>query len=457
MGWARLTLKFPRVVLTLAALSCLLCLYVSAGRIGYSTDRTQLLNPDHPVQRSWQAYREEFEGSSDLLILITGSAPEVRAAAEDLGRLLQRDTGFFDDVFFKIELPEISRHALYFLSLKDLNALVAQLIVAKPWMNAMAEGLPGLLEKLSLIHPAAKLEPMLPLFVEVLTGINQSIASRGQIPYQSPLPAFQPEAAMLQGQSLQSGQSTFYNTIQGDGTCLMLVQPSDRSGSFQRDEATVARLRLQVTQVLRSYPMVQCMVCGEGVMNTDEMVESFRDMRSSGLIAMVLSYVLLAMAFNDLVRPLCAVVSLAVGLTWSLAFTSLAVGSLNLLTVHFATIVAGLSMTFAIQVLCQYLELGAREPGHAPVGLLLETMGETGPASFIGAVTTAIAFWSLHFTNFRAASELGLITGTGVLFCYMSVNTILPELLNLSEEGKACRAVRLPGWARWSQPLAAHP
>ena len=459
-GWAGFTLQYPWFILLVALLSVALSLRLASQNLKFSTDRTQLLDPDHPVQRRWQAYREQFEGNSDLLVLLTGSPVEVRAAADELGGLLDSDRDYFDEVFYKVEIPEISHHALYFLSRQDLKRLLSQLQRAAPWIDSMSTGLPGLLQKLGSIPvPQARpvLEPVLPLFLNILRGLNEAISSDGRSPYKSPLPAFRPEAALLREQPFNLEQTTFYNAIDGARTCLMLVQPSDLRGNFDQDAATVARLRQQVSRVQRSFPQVQCRVSGETVMNTDEMVGSYNDSRVSGLLALIMVYLLLAIAFVDLLRPLCAVLSLGVGLAWSLAFTSMAVGYLNLLTVHFATIVAGLSMTFAILLLCQYLELGASRPELKIPDLLIDTMVEIGPTSLIGAVTTAIAFWSLQFTNFRAASELGLITGTGVFLCFCSVNTLLPILLVLTEGQKKFRAIRLPGWSYWSGPLHKHP
>ena len=68
--WAATTLRVPFWVLFLAAVSVVLSLNLARQRINFSTDRTGLLNPDHPVQRSWQRYQSQFEGNSDLLVLI---------------------------------------------------------------------------------------------------------------------------------------------------------------------------------------------------------------------------------------------------------------------------------------------------------------------------------------------------------------------------------------------------
>lgn len=444
--WATWTLKLRWVVLVLAAISVAGSGWLAQSRLKFSTDRTQLLDPDHPIQRSWKVHRQSFQGNSDLLVLITGEPEEVRGAADALGVLLGREKDYFDEVFFKIDLPKINQHALYFLSTPNLQELARQLKQTGPWLGSAGVGLPGFLEKLSRTQRPQDLEPMLPLFANVLEGMSRSIETRGQAPYQSPFPSYRGEK-----QDVELGQDTVYNRIQGDRTCLMLVQPSDRSGSFEHDAQTVARLRQRVAQVMRSYPTVECMVCGEVVMNTDEMVGSYRDTRLSGTVAILSVFALLTAAFGNWQRPVCAGLSLGVGMAWSAAFAALAVGNLNLLTVHFATIVAGLSMTFAVQMLCQFLEL---EEGD---NIWVETATRTGPTCLIGALTTAIAFWSLHWANFRAASELGLITGTGVILCFASITTLLPILLSLCEGKQKRSSVRLPGWQFLSGAVSRHP
>jgi hopanoid biosynthesis associated RND transporter like protein HpnN len=432
------------LVLFLALISVAGSGWLAKSRLHFSTDRTQLLDPDHPIQRSWKVHRESFQGNSDLLVLFTGDPEEVRGAADTLNRLLAKERDYFDEVFYKIDLPKINQHALYFLSTPNLHELVHQLKQAAPWLKT--SGGTGFLEKLARTSHPQDLQPMLPMLTNVLEGMSRSIESRGEASYISPFPSYRGEK-----QDVEMGQDTVYNRIQGDRTCLMLVQPSDRSGNFEHDAETVARLRQRVSQVMRGYPSVECMVCGEMVMNTDEMVGSYRDSSLSGTAAVLSVFALLTIAFGNWQRPLCAGLSLGVGMAWSAAFAALTIGNLNLLTVHFATIVAGLSMTFAVQMLCQYLEL---EDGD---NIWVETTVRTGPTCLIGALTTAIAFWSLHWANFRAAGELGFITGAGVLLCFVSITTLLPILLSLCEGKKKRVSVRLPGWRSLSSLVSAHP
>jgi uncharacterized protein len=454
--WARAILSWPRLMLALALASVLVAIWVTFNYLSFSTDRTQLLDPDHHVQRSWRAFRQEFGGNTDMVVLVSGEPDEVHSALEDLAKTLRADP-HIDDVFYKLELPEVAHHSLFFLSLHDLQTLEKQLRGIQPWAKSASQGMPSLLTDLS--HSSmAQLEPVLPMFEKVLQGLIAAVNTRGNAKYQSPLPDYQPEPnKMLRGQPFRPGETTFYNNVGSERTSMLIAQPRDRSGSFQGDSATLEALRSCVGQTGRSHPRVTFMVSGEPVLNTDEMVGARDDATRSGATALVLVCILLIAAFGDAVRPACAVLSLLVGLSWSLALAAILVGKLNLLTVHFATILVGLSMTFAIQLLCHYQELRFADPKGDLGKLLEQTVVETGSPSFIGAITTAVAFWSLHFTNFRAAGELGLITGCGVLLTFLSITTIFPPLLLLTEGGRKAVPLRIPGLAGLGEKLNANP
>ena len=458
-GWARLVLRHPILILSLALVTMLASMGVTYEKLRFSTDRTQLLDPEHPIQRSWKAFRTEFGGNVDIVVLIAGEGDEVKAACGRLADLLLADSAHFQEVFYRLELPEVGKRALYFLSIDQLRHLDEQLRWLQPWMLPAQQGVVSLLDSLTQLsdrEARAHIQPILPLLAKVQKGLIASLESRGTAPYQSPLPVFRPESKMLEGQAYTPGQTIFYNQVRDERTCMMMVKPRDCSGSFQADSETIAHLRHLVQELMRSHPRVQCMVSGEPVINTDEMVGGRDDACNSGITAIVLVCVLLTLAFRDTLRPALATFSLLVGLTWSLAFAALTVGTLNLLTVHFATILVGLSMTFAIQLLGHYQELRAGHPSLENSAILEETLAQTGPQSFIGAVTTAVAFWSLHFTNFRAAGELGLITGTGVLLTFLSVLTLLPILLSLFPP-HVTQPLRIPGFATLGELLQRRP
>lgn len=448
--WARVILTWPRLVLLLGLLSVAASLNQVGHNLKFSTDRTGLLNPEHPVQRSWKNFRSQFGGNTDLVVLISGSPPMAQAFCDQLASNLKAQDQLFEDVIYRVELPQLASGSLYYLPPAELERLEGLLRDLAPWANSLSHGNLGEIKRLLENHQelsTAKIRPVLPLLHRALQTLNHKIEGVQPSQYISPLPKIEVQAIPGLPQP-KPGQTVFYNQVGGPGTLLLIAQPKNRQGSFGADQATVEGLRKVVANTMAGFPSVDCMVSGEPVINTDEMVGAANDAFRAGLVALLLVSVLLSLAFGDAVRPAAAVFALLMGLSWAFCFACLQVGTLNLLTVHFGTILVGLSMTFAIQLLSHFQNLRCQDPQASSEELLKTTVIDIGSHSLVGALTTAIAFGALHFTDFRAAAELGEITGAGVIFTFVSIFTFLPPLLLLQErwlgrfEG---RPLRLPG------------
>jgi len=153
--------------------------------------------------------------------------------------------------------------------------------------------------------------------------------------------------------------------------------------------------------------------------------------RSEGLRAVGISLVgvlvLFAIAFRRLGSIMYVGAPLVMGVLWSLGFSYLTVGELNLITSGFAAIVLGLGVDFAIHIFNRFLEHRAED--YSTLESLEVAMIETGKGVLTGGLTTAGAFYALTIYDFRGIREFGLITGTGILFCLLTMFTVLPAML----------------------------
>ena len=454
LDWLSRLILRPLSTLAVGVLLAVLSLWLAYHRLSFTTDRTQLLDPRDQVQQDWARYRAEFGRTTDYVLLIRAGDPETgRKATDQMGDTLLKSP-HFRNVFFRLDLPEVALHGLYFLQKSELEKLLRWLLAARPWLDLVARhpGLSGILRELSAETDQARLarriRPILPVLVKSLECLADSLESGGRSPFQSPLGPYRADVQMLLGRSVEPGQSRFYNQLADGNTYMLVALPRDTSGSFVADIATLQEMQRLVAQVRRSFPEVTFMITGEPAINTEEMIEARGDATRCAAAALLFTSLLLVLAFGQITRPLCAVFSLLLGLAWSIGFASLAVGQLNLLTVHFVTILTGLGITFGIQMLSEFQKL--RALGQLPAAAIGHSLGEARHHG-VGAVTTAIAFFSLQFTSFRAAAELGWITGVGVLFCYLATLTMLPSLLLLAEGQRPCQGH--PGYGRWMSPL----
>lgn len=156
--------------------------------------------------------------------------------------------------------------------------------------------------------------------------------------------------------------------------------------------------------------------------------------------SMGLVLLLFLFAFRRIGPLAYAFIPLAVGLVLTFGFSSLAFGVVSSATSGTAALLIGLGIDFVIVSYGRFVE--ERQRGRDLEGALEVTMGSSGRAVVVGAVTTAATFYAFTFTDFRGLRQMGVLTGTGILFCMVAVLLLLPAMLAWSEDHHHRRARR---------------
>jgi predicted RND superfamily exporter protein len=125
-------------------------------------------------------------------------------------------------------------------------------------------------------------------------------------------------------------------------------------------------------------------------------------------------------------------VPLLCGLLMTFAFAKLLIGSLSSATSGVAALLIGLGIDFAIVTYGRFIE--ERQKGADLEQALVAMTGSSGRGVLVGAVTTTATFYAFTFTDFTGLRQMGILTGTGILFCMMSVFLLLPAMLAWSED-----------------------
>lgn len=127
-----------------------------------------------------------------------------------------------------------------------------------------------------------------------------------------------------------------------------------------------------------------------------------------------------------------AFLPLICGLIVTFGFAKLTVGALSSATSVVAALLIGLGIDFVIVAYGRYIE--ERNNGADVEAALLAMSGSSGRAVLIGAITTTATFYAFTFTDFVGLRQLGLFTGTGILFCASGVLILLPAMLAWSDD-----------------------
>ena len=143
--------------------------------------------------------------------------------------------------------------------------------------------------------------------------------------------------------------------------------------------------------------------------------------------AMVMVFFLLAWNFRSWLIPVLTLVPIIVGILWTTGVIGLTIGSMNLFTVMIMVVLLGLGIDFSIHLASRFDE--EIVAGRTIEDALRATLNETGKGVITGALTTAIAFYTLMIADTKGIFEFGFCAGTGVLVTLLAVLWVLPALL----------------------------
>jgi hopanoid biosynthesis associated RND transporter like protein HpnN len=214
----------------------------------------------------------------------------------------------------------------------------------------------------------------------------------------------------------------------------MRLLPDKDFGSMDviRKPLQVVRQAIEATQA--EFPDIEAGLTGRPALQADEMETTNRDMTRATIIAVALIAILFMAILHGWLRPFLLLISLTMAIAWSFGFATITVGELNLLSIVFALVLVGIGVDFGIHMVMRYVE--ANKSGLSVDDAVRTTIFRTGPGIILGAITSVCAFYAVLGADFIGLAELGLIGGTGVLLCLLSMLTILPAMLLIAGRRK---------------------
>jgi len=230
-------------------------------------------------------------------------------------------------------------------------------------------------------------------------------------------------------------------------TAILVVWPKPGLESLTDSKRMVDEAQLVVDKLM-SYKYgqnIEVGVAGRIANKVAQFDTIVADLKLGLLSAIILISILIIWSYRTAIALPVILIPLVIGIIWTLGMTAITVGSLNLITVFLTLILFGLGIDYGIHNFSRYRE--ERRKGADVEAALGIVMRRTGSASFIAALTTSLAFFSLTLTQFRAFTEFGVIAGMGVILIFISMYSILPALLVVAEKlgWKASRLAKSQG------------
>ena len=429
--------------LALAALSL-----VYAGlRLGVNADPQALLDADLPFQQLDREFAKHFPVLSNaLLVVVDGETGEqARSAAAELAERLRGRRERFTEVYVPGTGPFFERNALLYRTPAELEDFTDHLARVQPILGELsaAPNLPTLGRVLSLGLDAAATDPEA---AAQLAGVLEHLG-RAALSVYAERPLFVSwEGALLAGSSFDpSHRAVIVAQPVLDYSRILAAGPA-----IDAIRGDAAALRIGPERGLR------VRVTGYPALNHDEMLGLVWDVGLSGVLSFVLVLALLYAALRSLPLVVAAASTLLVGLALTAGFATLAVGSVNLVSIAFAVMFIGLGVDYAIHLGLHYVE--ERRGGRGHEAGMEGAAAEVGEALLLCTGTTAIGFLAFVPTDYRGVGELGLISAGGMLVILALTLSFFPALL-----ATWCRVESMPALpedrrrARATRWIEGHP
>ena len=449
---ARLAWPIVMVSIALAAVS----VWITVKGLAFTSNPNDLLQSGARYHRLYLEYTREFRSEEDYILVVAGPSFERNRDCVDFlaGKLRER-SDLFRKIFYRIDFGDLLDRGLLFLETEQLADIEKQM--AKQIGSSIgAMGKQRTVDLTGLLTEAAvRLDPKnlrknkdeegLDKFANEFVQSLEVLADRLEgkkvlktVNFGNFL-AEKAEFADMQHQQAINEYIAFE-----DGKILLLMVPSPNlEASFGGHDVAIKPLRALITEAQAKFPGIEVGLTGEPALSEDESIASTRDTTIASIVTFILIAGLFGYSYREFSRPALAIGVLVVAVCWTMGFTTLGVGRLNILSITFIPMILGLGIDFGIQILGRYEE----ELPHAPdiVTAIANTLSHTGNAILTGGTTTALAFYTMCFNQFTGLREMGLISGTGIVLCMGANLTLLPALLYLRDR---------KGWATRQVPVS---
>ncbi|MGE5787187.1 MAG: efflux RND transporter permease subunit [Myxococcales bacterium] len=179
-------------------------------------------------------------------------------------------------------------------------------------------------------------------------------------------------------------------------------------------------------------PKLQVDYTGSLVTSGESKKEITTDLAEVGVFGVCMILAVVFIFFLRIRTLFCILITIAIGCVWAFGLARYSVGYLNTATGFLTSIIAGNGINFGIMYLARYVE--ARRDEHRSVAdSIALAHRDTYSGTFAASLAAMVSYGSLIATDFRGFRHFGLISGGGMVLCWLATYLVLPSILVISE------------------------
>ncbi|MCK5534712.1 MMPL family transporter [bacterium] len=428
---ARLHSTHPWKMLSFVLISTVL-LGIMATQIKHTMRWSDLLPAKDKRTIQFNKVLDEFVSATSIVVVVQGEEEKIKAFAEAaVPQIIQKIDPkdgklFFKRIDYKQETDFIKEHGLMLIKADDLKNMKD--IFKNPNLLPLLTNINTSLEKEYIQREESistrEKEDSAFMFLDGIENFIKVLQKHLSGDSVSLKDAHQAADKLLTGEEYM---------LSYDKQALILnVIPNFTMVNIHKVVTGTNTVQEIIDNLTKKFDGVQAGLTGMVPIQRDEMVYSEQSLGISTLIAFIAIYVLLVLAFRMWVAPLFGLLNLLFGVICVVGLTAITVGTLNIMTSMMGVILIGLGIDFSIHIISSFTE--NRSLGLSIEDSLQETFLNSGKGIITGALTTAVAFFTLIICRSRGMKELGMVSAGGLLTIMVVTFLCLPALLVLREK-----------------------
>lgn len=414
--WVIFCAGYSKSVCLFFALFCGLLANYTAENLGINTKTTDMLSEKLTWRQNLLEHEKYFPQLTNTLVAVVDAQTPTMAieARDQLADALSKREDLFDEVYVPNGGELFRQHGLLYLETSELEQLIEQLAKIQPFIGRLERGesLGGYFNLLEQSIQNSEIDQLSQTsLINLFTRTTDAVDAL---------------------QRKEFHRMRWSDSDDGSTRQLIILKPK-----LFFDQLLPAKQSIEAVQELthklslNDTRGIKVRMTGDIALQSDELQLLASSMPLSGLIAFILVGIVLFFAMRHPVLILSAVTTLLVGLVITAAFAAFSVGQLNLISVAFAVLFIGLGVDFAIHFCLRYKELLIQKFEH--IAALREAGSDVGASLILCSITTSAGFFAFVPTSFKGVSELGLISGVGLIISLITTLTLLPALLSLKK------------------------
>ncbi|SMF41462.1 MMPL family transporter [Desulfovibrio gilichinskyi] len=432
LGLWRMVRTCPGTVVICGLILAIICGVSSALYLKLDSDQDNLISHNLPFQKRNLEQIKNFGDQEYMFVVIeTGGTEQGKKQAAlfatSLADKLQKKPNIIKEVHYAMSAKDMGPGVLMFASESELHDFVKLARNIGPLGHEWFNG-PGLAKFLDMNAELLSGKKDMggataPEMLTPMIGALDSLVGKMDNALKDGADSFKSSDSVL---DLDKAGMQYFYTRNGKLLIMRILPKKDFAAMTVIGQA-LKIVRESLDQTRLEFPDVSAGLTGRPVLSADEMITTNNDMTIASIVSVLLVGLLFMVVLHGWLRPALVMLSLFCAMAWTFGFALVSLGSLNLLSIVFALVLVGIGVDFGIHIVLRYVEGTAA--GLSPDEAVRESLVHTGPGVLLGAITSVCAFYAVLGHEFVGLAELGLIGGTGIIFCLISMLTVLPSLL----------------------------